>query len=75
MTKIRSIRATGIQMLRETGFASLIGSGEFVDAIDPSEDEDDLDQDESELMDLEEETLESKPDLSSLTGDECDQGQ
>ena len=74
MSKLRSIRATGIQMLRSTGFANLLGSGEFVDAIDPSEDEGDyLEQDEAELMDLEEEGLETKPDLGSLVGDDFEQ--
>ena len=61
-------------MLRSTGFANLLGSGEFVDAMDPSEyKEDDLEQDEAELMDLEEEGLETKPDPGSMIGDECEQ--
>ena len=67
---IRSIRATGIQMLKGTGFADLVGSGEYVDTLDLSED--DQDEEEAEFMEYEgenEEIIETKPDLGSLIGD------
>ena len=76
----RSIRATGIQMLRETGFADLVGTGEYLDTLDPSEefqdeeDFEDLDQGEAEFMEYEEEEiLETKPDLASFIGDQLEQ--
>ena len=62
-------------MLRGTGFADLIGSGEYVDY--PSEDyqeedEEDLDQGEAEFIEFEE-ILETKPDLGPLIGDVIEQ--
>ena len=71
---IRSIRATGIQMLKGTGFADLVGSGEYVDTLDLSED--DQDEEEAEFMEYEgenEEIIETKPDLGSLVGDVSEQ--
>ena len=71
---IRSIRATGIQMLKGTGFADLVGSGEYVDTLDLSED--DQDEEEAEFMEYEgenEEIIETKPDLGSLIGDVSEQ--
>ena len=64
-------------MLRGTGFADLIGSGEYVDypSEDYQEDEEDEDlaQGEAEFMEFEE-VLETKPDLGPLIGDElCEQ--
>ena len=72
---IRSIRATGIQMLKGTGFADLVGSGEYVDTLDPSEDYQEGEE-EAEFMEYEgenEEIIETKPDLGSLIGDVSEQ--